>query len=430
VNLLVVGLTHRTTPLWIRERVAFASWAGAAREVAARAGLDEVLVLSTCNRVELYGATSVDDLAAATERLVELLAERAAMPTDVLRGYLTTLTGPAAAAHLGRVAAGMDSMVLGETQIVAQLKRAIADARQDGVAGPVLERAVSLAFAAGKRARPLLPPVRGAHSVADAAVRALGGVSALADASVVVVGAGETATDLLRALAGARPRRLVIVNRTLERALPLAARHGAAVASWEALGVVVADADVVFACTSSAAPVIAAEHLDGPPRARALVDLGVPRNVAPALAGRADTRLIDVDSLGTWEPRAADAVTSAAEAEVARWSARFDRWLRTAEVLPTITRLRGEAERVRERELTRALRRLGDLGEREQTVVRELAARLVAKLLHHPLAALSEAPDAPALAESARRLHALDVAPNETPVPSLPAAERPAPAGV
>jgi glutamyl-tRNA reductase len=176
--------------------------------------------------------------------------------------------------------------------------------------------------------------------------------------------------------------------------------------------------------------VVAAEHLDGPPRPRTLVDLGVPRNVAPSLAGRADTRLIDVDSLGTWGPRPADALTTAAEAEVARWAARFDRWLRTAEVLPTIARLRDEAERVRERELARALRRLGDLGEREQTVVRELAARLVAKLLHHPLAALSEAPDAPALAESARRLHALDVVPDDTPVPSLPAAERPAPAGV
>jgi len=201
------------------------------------------------------------------------------------------------------------------------------------------------------------------------------------------------------------------VNRTLPHALPLAARHGAAVASWEALGVVVADADVVFACTASAAPVIVAEQFaHAPPRQRTLVDLGVPRNVAPALAECPDTRVVDVDSLGAWGPRAAERAPERAEAEVRRWAARFDRWLRSAAVLPTITRLRDEATQVRDREVERALARLGAAaGPREREIVRELATRLVNKMLHHPLAALSGEPDA-ALAETARRLFALDAA--------------------
>ncbi|WP_025413252.1 glutamyl-tRNA reductase [Gemmatirosa kalamazoonensis] len=437
MNLLVVGLDHRTAPLWIRERAAFASWAGAAREVAERAVLREVLVLSTCNRVELYGAADEHDLHAATERLIALLADRAAMPAELLRDYLVTYTGVAAAAHLARVASGMESMVLGETQIVSQIKRALTDARSDGVAGRVIERAVSLALAAGKRARPHLPHTSGVHSVAEAGVRALGGVAALSDASVVVVGAGATAADLLRALSGARTRRLVLVNRTLDRALPLAARHGAAVASWEALEVVVADADVVFTCTSSAAPVLRREHLARTaPRRRTFVDLGVPRNVAPELAEHSATRVIDVDSLGAWgQAGAATAhAHTDAEAEVSRWAARFERWQRTSALQPTIAQLRDEAARVRDLEVERALARLGAVDPREREIVREMATRLVNKLLHQPLAALSGDADAAALAASVRRLFALDAdapaVPNEPAVPSLPASRAATPLGV
>jgi len=416
MDVLVVGLNHHSAPVWIRERVAFASWVGAAREVADRVALAESIVLSTCNRVEAYAATPCDETEDAAERLLALFADRASMPADVLRQYVYVYRGVDAARHLARVAAGMDSMVIGETQIVAQIKRAVEDARRDGVMGRLLDRLVCNAFAAGKRARPLLPVGLGFGSVAEAGVHAIGGVASLADRSVVVIGAGDTAGDLLRALNAARPRRLVIVNRTLERALPLAARHGAAVASWEALGVVVADADVVFACTSSATPVVLPEHLAlGAPRPRRLVDLGVPRNVAPSITDVPDTRLIDVDSLAGWRHSSCPAAdspepdTSAAEAEVARWVERFAGWLRTERVLPTITRIRRGADTVRDLEVERALARLGAAaGPRERAIVRALASRLVNKLLHHPLSALSGAPDADDLAGSARRLFALD----------------------
>jgi glutamyl-tRNA reductase len=181
---------------------------------------------------------------------------------------------------------------------------------------------------------------------------------------------------------------------------------------------VLADADVVFAATSAVEPVVGpGAFADGAPRTRQVIDLGVPRNVDPAVRAVPGLRLLDVDALRGWarggvRPAAVrDAARAeeraAADAEIAVWVARFGRWLATQQVVPTITQLRDDAERIRAQELERALARLGDLNPREREVVRSLSARLVAKLLHHPLVALTEEPDAPALADSARRLFGL-----------------------
>jgi len=425
VSIVLVGLNHRTAPLWIRERAAFTSETGAAAAVVQHAGVDEAFVLSTCNRVEAYVAHRGEAPEHAADRVIAMLAGRAAMPAETLRPYLLVQEGDDAVRHLCRVAAGMDSMVVGETQIVAQMRRALIAAQHEGAAGRVLHRLVTTAFAAGKRVRPQLPPAAGPSSVAEAAVHALGGVAALADKSVVVVGAGETAADLLRALAGLRPQRLVLVNRTLHRAAGLAARHGAALASWEALGVVVADADVVFACTSSAAPVIHAGHLAGASaRPRTLVDLGVPRNVDAALGALPGTTLLDVEAIGKWNahgasggPCPARAAREAAEAVLEEWVARYAAWRRTEAVVPTIAALRADAERMRDQEVGRALARLGPLGDREREIVCALAARVVDKLLHRPLTTL--AADGATLAEPARRLFGLDAAPSPAVEPTL-----------
>lgn len=405
MHVLVVGLNHRTAPLWLRERIAFAQDDTVA-DLARRVGLAEAFVLSTCNRVEIYGACDEAEVENVVERVTALLARRGMLAPTVLRPYLFAYAGEEAIRHLCRVAAGMDSMVLGETQIVAQIKRAVDDARRAGVAGRMLLRAASTALGAGKRARPKLPLHAGPTSVGGAAVRAIGGVAALTDASVVVVGAGETAVDVLRSLCGARPRRLVIVNRTLANALPRAARYGAAVASWEALGVVVADADVVFTCTSSAHPVVTPAQLAGTSgRARVLVDLGVPRNVDPATADVPGVRLIDVDTLGAARADASlDGMEIEADAVVEEWVAQFMRWWRSASVVPTIADLRAHADAVRDDEVRRALARLGPLGTREEAVIRALASRLVNKLLHHPVSTLAATADEPAMADVARRL--------------------------
>jgi glutamyl-tRNA reductase len=428
LHVFVVGLNHRTAPLWLRERVAFAPDSGAAPCVAARATVRESFVLSTCNRVEIYGAAPRAELAEAADRMLAVLAERAEVTLEALRAHAYVQLGDDAVRHLCRVAAGLDSLLVGETQIVGQVKRAVTDARRSGALGRVLQRLACTVLAASKRARAqVVRAESGPASVAELSVRAAGGSAALTGKSVVVIGAGETAADVLGAIALARPRRLLVVNRSAERAARLAARHRAETAPWARLGAEVAEADVVFACIATPEPVVTEAHfLDVPPRPRTILDLGVPRNVDPAVGTLTGTTLVDVDALALWRfaredaPASSAAATEAAEATIGHWVARYRKWLRAqAVVVPTIAQLRADAERIRARELERALARLGDLSEREREVVRSLSARLVNKLLHAPLAALGAQPDAPALAESARLLFGL---------PPHPAAAAPDPA--
>ncbi len=432
VPVVAVALHARVAPLAVRERAAFAPGRGAAAHVATRAGVDEAFVLSTCNRIELYAVAPRDGRAATVAALVALLAERSGMPADRLRAIATIHVGTQAARHLCRVAAGLDSLVFGETQITGQLRRALADARADGVLGPILQRLGSTALAAGRRARPLVAaPEAGRQaplSVVEAAVRAIGGGEGLRGRDVLVVGAGDTARDVLALVARAGARRVTVVNRSAERGAALAARHAVEVAPWEALDEYAAAADVIFACTAADATVLGPAQLeraahgrragDGP-RPVAVVDLGVPRNVDPRVAALPHVTVWDLDALAP-SHAGGDVDTEAADAEVERWACRFTRWLRARDVVPTIAQLRAAADEVREIELARALARLGDLGAREQEVVRALAARLVNKLLHAPVAALAAEPRTHEAA--ARRLFGLD---REQAIPLFDAADTP-----
>lgn len=432
VPVVAVALHARVAPLAVRERAAFAPGRGAAAHVAVRAGVAEAFVLSTCNRIELYAVAPRDGRTATVAALVALLAERSGLLPDRLRAVATVRIGSEATRHLCRVAAGLDSVIFGETQITGQLRRALADARADGVLGPVLQRLGSTALAAGRRARPLVPAAAHAAgapdapaplSMVEAAVRAVGGADGLRGRDVVVLGAGDTARDVLALVARAGARHLTVVNRSAERGAALAARYGAAAAPWAERDAALAAADVVFACTAADAPVVDPAPLaraahgrraDDGPRPVAVVDLGVPRNVAPAVAELPHVRVWDVDALAP-SHAGGDADTGAADAEVDRWTRRFTRWLRTRDVVPTIAQLRAAADVVREQEVARALARLDGLDAREQDVVRALAARLVNKLLHAPVAALAADPRAHEAA--ARRLFNLDHAEYILPLP-------------
>ena len=422
VPVVSVALHARTAPLAVRERAAFAPGRGAAAHVAAyvaaRTEIAEALVLSTCNRIELYAVASRGGRGATATALLALLAERSGLPLDRIQAIADVRVGTAAARHLCRVAAGLDSVIFGETQITAQLRRALADARGDGVLGPILHRLGSTALAAGRRARPLVTPADadalGPVSMVDAAVRAVGGVDGIRGRVVVVVGAGDTARDVLALVARAGARRVTVVNRSDERGRAVAARYGVDVAPWSLLDREIARADIVVACTAADAPVIvpaqlarsaAGRRAGDVPRRVTVVDLGVPRNVDPDVAALPHVTVWDVDTLA---PEHVDAGgdTSAADAEVERWARRFTRWLRARDVVPTIAQLRATAEAMREQEVTRALARLDGLGPREQAVVRALGARLVNKLLHAPVAALAAEPRTHEAA--ARRLFGLD----------------------
>jgi glutamyl-tRNA reductase len=203
-----------------------------------------------------------------------------------------------------------------------------------------------------------------------------------------------------------------VSNRSADRARAVAARHGAALVPWNSMGAACAAADVIVACTAAPRAVVTAAMLAGaPPRARVFVDLGVPRNVHEDVRALPDTRVLDVDALRFWsgagegvDARAAEHGRAAAEREVERWVARFATWQRARAHVPTIRRLRAEAERVRDAETDRALARLGSLSPREEAIVRAMSARLVNKLLHHPLVALATAPESAEWVDAARRL--------------------------
>jgi glutamyl-tRNA reductase len=418
VHVLVLGLHSSTAPLALRERAAFPAPAGAAAWVRTRAGVAEALVLSTCNRMEVYAAVPDDDAAGAAARVLAAVAERAGVEPAVLAAHARTLSGADAAAHLCRVAAGLDSVVLGESQITGQLRRALAAARADGALGGVLERLGSTALGAGRRARARFTPSAGPATVAQAAVHALDRAGVLRGARVLVMGAGETATDVLAHLPRAGVAGVTVTNRSAPAGRAVAERYGAGWADWDARTESVAEADVVFTCIASAEPVVDVQHLPPDPRRRVhVVDLGVPRNVAPAVRER--VTVWDVDTLAPGDaaccPRARAAGIDAARREAEAWAGRFVRWLAAREAVPVVARLRATAEQVREQEVARALARLDGIGEREQAVVRALAARLVNKLLHAPVAALgsgdAHAPGGPTLTAAARQLFALDPAP-------------------
>jgi glutamyl-tRNA reductase len=354
--------------------------------------------------VELYAAVADDDDGAA-DRLVACLAARAGVAPERLRAHARVLEGDDVARHLCRVAAGLDSQVVGESQITSQLRRSLAAARHDGTLGRVLGRLGSTALAAGRRARARLAPAGGPSTVAAAAVRALSEGGALRGARVLVLGAGETAADVLGQLRRSGAAVVTVSNRSEAAGRALAARHGATWTAWDARADAAA-ADVIFACTASPTPVVDLPHVAAGRRVQ-IVDLGVPRNVAPAVREQPHVTVWDVDTFAS-TGEVADAGVDAARAEADRWAARFTRWLAARDAVPTVARLRADAERVREEELARALARLDGLDERGQAVVRALSLRLVNKLLHAPLAALGAEPDAPALATSARRLFDLD----------------------
>jgi glutamyl-tRNA reductase len=303
MELLVAGLSHRTAPLALRERMALApeEVPHALERLVRAAGFIEGLLLSTCNRTEVYGRCEGPD---AERRAHEFLTSLRPSAAPQIEGSLYVRAGDDALRHLFRVAAGLDSMVLGEHEIARQLSDAYELARRSGTAGPLLHRAVPRALQVGKQVRTETAIARGASSVAGAAVALAERVYRdLASCRVATVGAGETVETALRALRARAAGPLVVVNRTISRAEALARRHGGTAAPLDQLAARIADADVVVAATSASEPLVRRADLL-PLAARRdrpwlFLDLGVPRDVEPSVADLPNVLLHDVDDLRT-----------------------------------------------------------------------------------------------------------------------------------
>jgi glutamyl-tRNA reductase len=416
MKLALAGVSHHGAPLELRERVAIdqAAAGALARLLASRDASCEAVVLSTCNRTELY-------VASEHERGVEELADRALLElagddAASLASVAYRLADESAALHLFRVAAGLDSLVPGEGEILGQVREAF----EAGATGPLLDRTFRMALHAGRRARVETAIGESPASVpAAAAALAEQVFDGLAGRRVVLVGAGRTSELTARNLRSRGATVTAVVNRSADRAERLATQLGAAALSLEDLGGALVDADVVVSSTSAPGFVLTAAGLAASFRARRgrpmlLVDLAVPRDIDPSLASIDGCFVYDVDDLeavveSSLQGRRAEAVQ--AERIVAAEAERFRAWQASLAVVPAIASLRAHAEEIRAAELARVEGRLDRLPEAERDVVDTVTAQIVNKLLHLPTVRMKEAavtPDGLLYADVVRHLFGLE----------------------
>jgi glutamyl-tRNA reductase len=373
-RLLAVGLSHRHAPLEVRERLYLAD--GKALELAAVLATEgaEAVVLSTCNRTEVYLAGG-----SAPNAIAELEG-RSGLP---LGDVAAVLEEEKAVEHLFRVAAGLDSLVPGEAQILGQVRQAYDSALTAGTTGSLLNRLFEDALHTGKRvrteARLAELPESVAASAVELAARTLG---RLDGRRALLFGAGKM-TELAARDLRAKGAEVVVSSRTLESARELAGRVDGTAAPFDAVAVELAHADLVLSATRCPYPILHAETVQPRTRPLVLIDIAVPRDLDPEIGRLEGCTLYDIDDLGEGLVGREEDVREA-EAIVAEEAARFAEWRRSRGAAPAIAALRRRAERIRAEELARAEPRLAELSERERKAVETLTTQIVNKLLHEP----------------------------------------------
>jgi glutamyl-tRNA reductase len=399
VSVVVIGLNHRSTPLDLLERMTIgdAALPKALHDLISRADVSEAVVLSTCNRTEVYAVA--ERFHGAYQDIRDFLAEVAFLaPEDFADHLYVHYDGPAVA-HLFGVAAGLDSAVLGESEILGQVKHAWERAREEGAAGPSLNLLFRHALEAGKRARTDTAIGRHITSVSQAAVamaaERLGG---LRDRAGLVLGAGEMGEAMALGLAKAGTD-LTIANRTWDAAVALAGRTGGRAVRLGDLAASLAHVDVLLTSTGASTPLLEADELRPVLATRAgrpllIVDIAVPRDIDPTVGQLPGVTLLDMDDLRAF---AAVGVTArAGEVEGVRTiiDDELERYLGASsarEVSPMIVALRDRAEQVRQSEIERYRSRLGELDPTQVEAVEGLTHGIIGKLLHDPQLALKDA---------------------------------------
>jgi glutamyl-tRNA reductase len=419
VSVVVVGLNHRTVPLDLLERmtVPSARLAKALADLAGRDHIGEAIVLSTCHRTEVYAVA--EKFHGAVSDIRNFLGDLAFAPPEEFSDHLYTYYDEAAAAHLFGVAAGLDSVVLGESEIIGQVKDAWDAARAEKTCGATLSGLFRHALETGKRARTDTGIARHITSVPQAAVAmATERLGSLAGSRVLVLGAGEMGEALAVALAGAGVAEVLVANRSAPRARAVARRVGGRPVSLFELPDALAAADVLLTSTGATTPVVDAEDVApvlGARQGRPLliVDVAMPRDVDASVAALDGVTLLDLEDLKRFAEAGLDerrrevaAVRGIIGEEVARYLERATE----RQVAPAISALRERAEKVRIAELDRYRARLDGLDDRQRDAVEALTRGIVAKLLHDPTVRLKDAAGGPKgerLAEALRDLFGL-----------------------
>ncbi|AWI77118.1 glutamyl-tRNA reductase [Parazoarcus communis] len=394
MQLYALGLNHHTAPLAIRERVAFQPERldQALHDLTQGSAVREAAILSTCNRTELYFAAEQPQHAA------DWLADFHRLPLTEVAPYLYSHPERDAIRHVFRVASGLDSMVIGEPQILGQVKDAVRRAEQAGTMGTLLHKLFQSTFAVAKEVRSTTAIGANTVSMAAAAVnlteRIFGQVS---DQHVLFIGAGEMVELCAAHFAGANPKSMTVANRTEERALAVAGRFGADTMRIDRIGEMLPRFDVVVSCTASPLPIVGLGMAERAVKARrhrpmVMVDLAVPRDIEPEIAGLDDVFLYTVDDLAQVVDAGMESRQQAvieAEGIIDTRVDGFLHWMQVRDAVPTIRALRQHAEGVREAEVERALRLLAR-GDDPQQVLEALSHGLTNKLMHGPTRFLNQ----------------------------------------
>lgn len=399
MNIAVVGLSHKTAPVEIREKLSIqeARLESAIAHLCGYPHVEEVVIVSTCNRLEIYAA--IGETEQGVREITQFLSEIGQIPLHQLRRYLFTLLHQDAVRHLMRVSAGLESLVLGEGQILAQVKNAHKLAQQYQGVGQLLDRLFKQAMTAGKRVRTETNIGTGAVSISSAAVElAQMKVQDLSACRIAIIGAGKMSRLLVQHLIAKGATSIAIVNRSQRRAEELASQFPEVQLKIyplsEMMGAIAAS-DIAFTSTSATEPILDRAKLETslpPNQSLMLFDISVPRNVDADVNEMENIHAYNVDDLKavvTANHESRRQMAQEAEALLEEEIEAFELWWRSLETVPTISSLRSKVETIREQELEKALSRLGsEFAEKHQEVIEALTRGIVNKILHEPMVQL------------------------------------------
>ncbi len=416
MHIVVVGLSHKTAPVEIREKLAVpeSRLGEALTRLCGYSGIKEGMLLSTCNRVEVYAV--VEDLETGYSRIQEFLADaHLSVSSEQLTPHLYWQTGDRAIAHLFRVACSLDSMVVGESQILGQVKDAFEMALTHKTTGLILNKVLKKAISVAKRVRTDTRIAETAVSVSYAAVELAKKIFAdLRDKTVLLVGAGEMAKLAARHFIAAGVRHVRVTTRTPQHAVALADRFNGVAVPFEQFREEMAGADIVLVSTGAAHYLVGSDDVQRAVKQRMnrpmfLIDISVPRNIDPAVRHVDNAFLFDIDDLKVRvEQNRGERLQEAERAElmVLEEVGSVQHWLQSLQVTPTIVALKTRAEDIKRAEVEKALARLAHLPPQERALVEAMASSIVNKLIHNTMVTLKSevtTADGAAFVEAARR---------------------------
>lgn len=402
MNLIIVGLNHKTSPVEIREKLSFPAQTieEPLRRLTSGYGINEGVILSTCNRVEVLAITS--DMDKGVWQIKRFLSEYHGIPLSRLDDHLYVQRGEDAVKHLFRVAAGLDSMVMGEPQILGQVKDSYGCAVQYGTAGVIVNKLYHKAFQVAKRIRSETKIGESAVSISFAAVELARKIFGdLTGKAAMLIGAGEMAELAARHLQNNGIREIFVTNRTFERAVELVKCFNGTAIMFREFPHYLKDADIIIASTGSPNFIIKPEQIHEVMRLRKhkpmfFIDISVPRNIDPLVNNIDNAYVYDIDDLqgvvvANLQERAKEA--EAAELIVAEEIEKFYRWIKSLDVVPTIIALRKSCDAIRKAEIEKAIPSFNSLSEKERKTIEAMTAAIVNKILHHPITHLKKEAD-------------------------------------